>query len=1104
MLHLHFSNRYECLLSELLARLGDGGGDPFRSDPVIVPSIAHRRALTLAIADREGVCANADFAFLAQWLWQQAARFLPVQAESPFEPAQLAWRVYRALGDPAFVARFERLQSWLSAAGADEAMRYELATRVAALLGQYLTYRDQLLLRWQESGATGELGTDEDWQAALWQRIAVDLQVAGEHPFELLVQQLASGGAGAGSSQGLPPRVHVFGLSSMPPLYLRALQQLSRWTEVRLYALNPCREYWFDLVDARRQQQLRARGIDSFEEGPRLLVSWGRQAQSQLESLLQAENVDSETHEHYQAAPSPSLLGQLQDALLDLQEIEPGSLQWREGDRSLEIHACHSLTRELEVLHDHLLALFKADPRLRAGDVLVVTPDLEAAAPLIDAVFGSVPAARRIPFEITGLGRARANPAVRAFLDVLALAASRCTATDLHGLLQQPVVARRFGLDETGLQQVHEWLLDAGVHWALDEDHLRTENLPAARHTLAAGLERLFLGYALPDGAAGVLGDVLPSGRAEGSAALPLGALQAFADELRALRRQLAQARTPTQWRDLLHELAERFIDVPAREADDGVELHGAIDEVVQSMEGAGLDGPVPSSVLRQALQAALEDPARGGVPTGRVTFTGMSTLRGLAFPVICAIGLDDGAFPRAERAAEFDLIARHPRPGDRQRGADQRNTFLDLLLAARSSFYVSYTGRSIRDNAVLPPSVLVSELLDVLVPGLGGADPQALRQARARLLVEHPLQPFAPEAFSDAAPDPRLRSFDEELARALRESAAQRPQPAVTAAVPDDEDEALDEVVPAFFTGPLAAPGDEWRQVPLRQLVAFWRDPSRYLLERRLGLELPRDEQQLADDEPLLVDFPARSALAQRLLPGLLSGEMDLVQARRLALAGTELPEGLLGAEELEAELDRLDRFCRAVRQLTREPVLPAHGGRVALRLAGDDWQVKGGFADLRPAGRVAWRYDDERAGDQVQAWIEHLFLCALAPAGVEACTQSVARNGVRRFHPLPPAQAREQLAVLVEGYRDGLSQPLRFFPKPASKLVVGGSVSAARGAWRGHKAPGDKDKPSYRLAFRGDPDPLNEEFERRARSVFEPLQAASAWREGLAEVAP
>ena len=96
-----------------------------------------------------------------------------------------------------------------------------------------------------------------------------------------------------------------------------------------------------------------------------------------------------------------------------------------------------------------------------------------------------------------------------------------------------------------------------------------------------------------------------------------------------------------------------------------------------------------------------------------------MSSLRSLPFAVVCAIGLNDGAFPRPHRAAEFDLMAAQPRRGDRQRRDDERGLMLDLLLAARRSLYLSYTGRSVRDNASLPPSVLVSELLDVLVPAI-------------------------------------------------------------------------------------------------------------------------------------------------------------------------------------------------------------------------------------------------------------------------------------------------------------------------------------------------------------------------------------------------
>ena len=130
-------------------------------------------------------------------------------------------------------------------------------------------------------------------------------------------------------------------------------------------------------------------------------------------------------------------------------------------------------------------------------------------------------------------------------------------------------------------------------------------------------------------------------------------------------------------------------------------------------MTHGGMSEPLPVDVVRTALQALLDDPTRGGMPGGAVTFAAMASLRNLPYRVVCAIGLNDGAFPSTQRPSEFDLMARDPRRGDRQRRIDERNVFLDLLLAARERLYLSYTGRSVRDNSPLPPSVLVAELLD-------------------------------------------------------------------------------------------------------------------------------------------------------------------------------------------------------------------------------------------------------------------------------------------------------------------------------------------------------------------------------------------------------
>ena len=77
------------------------------------------------------------------------------------------------------------------------------------------------------------------------------------------------------------------------------------------------------------------------------------------------------------------------------------------------MHVCHSLTRELEVLQDQLLAQFAASDPPTPAQIVVLLPDLPAAAPLIDAVFGTTPAPRRIPYTCllyTSI-RARCAPA---------------------------------------------------------------------------------------------------------------------------------------------------------------------------------------------------------------------------------------------------------------------------------------------------------------------------------------------------------------------------------------------------------------------------------------------------------------------------------------------------------------------------------------------------------------------------------------------------------------------------------------------------------------------------------------------------------------------
>lgn len=1093
MLYLHFSNRIEVLAEDLASRLAVQRADPFAPDTVLIAHSAAKRHLQLELARRDGVCANVSFEYLAQWLWAQVARVQPqVATKSPFDAASLTWRVYGIFQDAGLVGDYPPLAAYLESGRVDPVVGYELAAATAALMEQYITYRPDWLARWQaDAGACVTANIHEPWQAAAWWRIASSLGLSGAHPIEAMARELERAGADAVPGFGLPAVAHVFALPAVPPLYLQALHSLARFMELHVYALNPSSEFWFDLVDPRQLDRLEAAGQgEGREVGNVLLGSWGKQAQSALGLLTGIDESERASWtEGYLASDRDTLLGRLQDAILEARELGPGSLARAEDDRSIEVHVGHSLTRELEVLHDRLLGLFKDDPTLRPSDILVVMPDLEAAAPLIDGVFGTAPPVRAIPYAMTGRRRSSVNAPVKAFLQLLALASSRCTASEVFDLFQQPVVRARFALGDEELQQVHGWLIKAGVHWGLDAEHVEAQQLPAhVAHTMADGLSRLFLGYALADHAGEPFAGHLPRGDAEGASAAALGGLWRFATLLRELVTELRQARPAEAWARLLHKAAEDFIRPERAAMADWLELEASIDSLAQTIARAGFGGEIPAPIVRAALERELEATAHGGAPTGRVTFTGMNSLRNLPFRVVCAIGMNHGAFPTADKPAEFDLMAMAARAGDRQRRTDQRTLFLDLLLAARDVLHLSYAGRSIRDNSPTPPSVLVAELLDVLLPATGAK--------RDALVVEHPLQPFSPEAFAESS-EPRLRSFDADLAQSLRQGlilGGELPEGAPQQGNGDaGEGDEVHEPARLFFPPPLADPGPEWRTVSARQLTDFFNNPSRYLLRRRMGLDLPGDEEELSDDEPFVPDFQCRSALANRLLPHLLRG-IDGDTARRLAEAGTEIPPGAMGQGELDSELASLQGFADTVRRESAAAVLPPLRASLDLELDGEEWRIEEPFADLRAGGLVRWRYDDERAQDVLRAWIPHLVLCAAAPAGVTLQTAWVARSALSRYATVPREEARGRLAGLLALYREGLARPLAFFPKSSRAFVASGNRRDAVAAWQGSEEfPGERAKPGYALAWRGVADPLAGRFEAIALQVFGDLRVTN-----------
>lgn len=495
-------------------------------------------------------------------------------------------------------------------------------------------------------------------------------------------------------------------------------------------------------------------------------------------------------------------------------------------DASISIHDCHSPMRECEVLRDQILAALAADASLEPRDVLVLCPDLDTYAPVIDAVFGADgdrKAPRHLPYRIVDGTAGSALPVVDALLAVLDAASSRMTAPEVVDLLHREPIRTRFGLSESDVETIRGWVMESGIRWGIDEAHRAEVGQPAMRlNTWRFGLDRLLLGYAAGKDGETTFAGSLPFDDIAGSAGPTLGALVAFSEALFALREDLSGTATIAQWQGRVGAVLERMIASRWDTEYQHQVVRSTLADLAARAEAAGFVEAVPLSVVRGAIAGEVAERGRRfALSSGEIRFASLAPGRCEPARVVALLGMNDGVFPRRPRPMGFDLMARDPRPGDPSVRNDDRRVLREAVFGARERLVITFVGRSVRNDAERPPSVVVSELLDAIDAGFV-IEGDEERRASEHVLVRHALHAFSPRYFETDG-DPRIFSHDARLCDAARAMAGERV------------------AAPCFVTGPLPAPAEnaELRPVTIDELCAFFSHPVAAFVSRRVGVLL-------------------------------------------------------------------------------------------------------------------------------------------------------------------------------------------------------------------------------------------------------------------------
>ena len=1072
---IHTGNRLELLVQQLAHEISTPLSSVFEPEYIITQSPGMARWVAMELAKSQRVSANLDFPFpnaFLNLLCEKLSLNAPMP-EDPFDPTNMTFTIMNRL--PTCLSRpgYEWLRNYFND-DQRQVKLLQLSQRIAHLFDQYLVFRPDIIDSW-DKGKKGQ--GDSAWQSDLWREIALGKEHL--HRVSLHADLIARLMNETAVSNILPERVSVFGISYLPVFHLHILSTLSRLIPVNWYFLSPCRQYWGEVVSDRAISRIREKYVhetDSqtdlhLDKGNPLLASMGALGRDFL-SMIAASGCDLQ--EHYVTPDRDNLLGSIQADILDMLDAadtldnnsaEGFALPARitDTDDSIEIHACHGAMREIEVLHDHLLDMFQHVPDLKPRDILVMTPDIDTYAPFIQAVFEKHGNSNKmIPFSLADRSTLQQSRVIEGFFAFLDIVDRRMEADKIISLLDYPAIRRRFDINEQDITVIERWIKDLNIRWGIDGDDRRDMGLPSfTENTWKSGFDRLLLGYAMVGQNRKLFAGLLPYDDMEGEQGRILGNFMAYFAWILKTLQKLKTPKTLQDWSAGMQRIIDGLFFENKSSEKELRTLNRLIGKLVAVQKMTDYDDTLVLDVIVSHLKGEVERaPYGSGFLTGKVTFCAMLPMRSIPFKVICLLGMNGNAFPRDDKTLGFDLMAAHPRRGDRSKRNDDKYLFLEALMSARQKLYISYIGKDIQDNSQIAPSVLVSELIDYA--GSGYAIPSE------GLVRQHPLQAFSADYFRKKTD---LFSYSEENFAAAT-AARQSPH------IPGNKIR-------------LPKPALSLKQLSVATLSDFYTNPLRFFLQNRLGILLSKDVDLPENHEDFrlkgLENYKTGQESFWASFQGIQSAEMmTLFKARGM------LPPGRVGEHDYtQVSLEAVD-FVNRMKAWTNEKT-PQD---LTISLQVGEFNIDGCLPGVYDHGMIHVRFAQFNARDLVRCWITHLLLCAVDPGGSKKQSTYLARDRTVVYEHVN--NCRDVLKQLLLGYWEGLSTPLPFYPKStyayaharldqkkSREIALDKAITVMQG---GAFTSGEIEDPYLNFYF--DESPLfDTKFEHTALDFFEPL---------------
>lgn len=1056
MFTVYHSNHPEYFKNLLISIMSDQLlSDPMQSEIIIIENKILSEWIQIELAKYFGISANIIFLDLISFIKKISYKFLPNNfVINDFNCSVIYWKFMEILPKICLKKNFSIIKDYLHN-DIHQRKCGQLSEKLVKLFIKYLIYRPDWLNSWQSNKIVHDI-TDihQLWQSELWCMLLKHLKYNDIFIYENInylqncknffknIQKI--------NNDFLPNRIFIFGITSIPSIYWEILYFLSYHIDIYLWFISPYNKFNYNKFVQQNLLNLNlshkyttfnvinvSRSLFAIELNNDAIISntirdssityklknilldfCGFIGENTLFSLSKFRNLLEK--KIFVIPKENSLLQILQKNILEFQEhivIDENTcgietLQnhkryvLRLEDKSVTVHVCYNIYREIEILHDNLLLMLQDNPLLLQQGVIVMAPNICNYTAAIKVVFNNI-YNRNLPFIISNNYDTHTHPIILNFLNILNISYNRCTSEEILSFLKLSLIADKFNITEEAVKLLHQWTIESGIRWGLDDVTLSNLNLPITRqNTWYFGLTRMLLGYAIHDEFS-VWENICSYDGIHAEHISIIAQLGDFLKILRKWRDRFNQSYTLIEWMPYINEIIDDFFYC----SNTNVEANKILSllknywkNILEPGIKSGYSEVINIIVLRDKLYRILHKKRiRYKFLPNVINFCDITPICCIPCKVVCFLGMNEDIFPRNNIPLDFDLLEKNPYYNDNNVYYKDCYSFLLAFLLAQERLYISFIGNLIYDHTTINgASVLIQILFKYISQYFYLIEDKNLDiytnidRICNHLCYKYNQFAFASENF---IANSKIQSFANEWISSTH------------------VDINIDNVSYINFITPL--PHLVRNTISFYDLYNFYRHPIKTWFYQRLGVYFHQNMYKLCDNnsESFSINALNRFNLNTKLVNCFIHNDNVNDLYNSICASGV-LPYGAFGELYWQKQSSKMIILATQIKAFYLSKKF-----NLDIALVFDNILLTGQLTMVQDNGLVRWKSAYLSMKDGLLLWLEHLVYCALGGTGD---SRLFGINDMWHFPNLSKFQAKEFLFLLISGYLKGINVPL------------------------------------------------------------------------------